>query len=138
MNLAQSVGKTELDLTEKQKLEIGEKIIEKIQEQAKDSRDKDGKRWTGRAAKYSPKYKESLAFKAFGKTGKVNMTLSGDMLDLMKVVKKSKNTITIGWKDEGLKLRAQNHINGNTVPKRDFLGLPKKEVAKIVKEEIED
>jgi hypothetical protein len=110
------------------RLKIGNEIIAEIQRNTRAGKDKDGKPFK----KYSKDYKKSLAFKAFGKTGSVNMELSGDMVDTMEIVDESRNTVTVSWEDEQQKLKAENHIHGVTLPQRDFLGLPQALIDKIV------
>jgi len=80
---------------------------------------------------YSKSYKKSLGFKAEGKkTSPVNMELTGDMLGTMDVVKVEGNKITIGWDSgDNENLKAFNHIKGDTLPKRPFFGLNKKEIS---------
>lgn len=86
-------------------------------------------------APYSKEYADSLDFKAFGKSrGKVNMKLTGDMLGLMDVTKIDGNKITIGWTDSEENAKAFNHSTGDTVPRRPFFGVSKKELQEIKKE----
>jgi hypothetical protein len=91
---------------------------------------------------YSEGYKKSLDFKAFGKkAGKVNMTLSGDMLALIDVLPSTGNTIKIGWDDDLQTKKAFNHITGDTLPRRPFFGVNRTEIREIiaqVKKELED
>jgi len=47
------------------------------------------------------------------------------------------NTITIGLKTAKQRLKAENHIHGVTLPKRDFLGLPATELQSVA-DEFED
>jgi hypothetical protein len=109
---------------------IGQLIIERIRQRTESGVDIDGDAFKG----YSKAYKESLPFKAFGKSEDVNMTLSGDMLGLMDIIDESRNVITIGWSDETNKLKAANHNGGYTLPKRQFFGVNEKELRQIVKE----
>jgi hypothetical protein len=109
---------------------IGQLIIERIRQRTESGVDIDGESFKA----YSKKYKESLPFKAFGKSDDVNMTLSGDMLGLMDIIDESRNVITIGWSDETNKLKAANHNGGYTLPKRQFFGVNEKELKQIVKE----
>ncbi len=86
---------------------------------------------------YSKEYADSLDFKAFGKSrGKVNMTLTGDMLGLMDVVKIEGNTIKIGWADTSESAKAHGHSTGakGRLPVRPFFGVSKSELKEIKKE----
>jgi len=83
---------------------------------------------------YTEKYSKSLDFKAFGKSrGKVNMTLTGDMLGLMDIKKQKDNSITIGWNEREENNKAFNHSTGDTLPPRPFFGISKKELSDIKK-----
>lgn len=119
---------------------IGGAIIERIRERTKSGQgmsfDSGGR---GRPVKlkspYSKAYADSLDFKAFGKSrGNVNMTLTGDMLGLMDVIQIDGNKITIGWDDPTENPKAYNHSVGDTVPRRPFFGVSKKELQEIKKE----
>lgn len=89
-------------------------------------------------APYSKEYADSLDFKAFGKSrGKVDMKLTGDMLGLMDVIQIEGNKITIGWNDSTENAKAYNHSVGDTVPRRPFFGVSKKEL-KEIKDEFGD
>ncbi len=82
---------------------------------------------------YSDKYEKSLKFKAAGKSkGKVNMTLTGDMLAALDVVSTDGNTITIGLIDDSQIPKAYNHQVGDTVPERPWFGISKAEVNDIL------
>lgn len=103
------------------KQRVGQAIVDRIIERTEDGLDKNNK---GLKAPYSSGYADSLEFKAFGKSkSKVNMTLRGDMLGLLDVTEVGESSVTIGWDDTTQSNKAHNHVNGVTVPKRDFLGL---------------
>lgn len=86
-------------------------------------------------APYSKTYASTLDFKAAGKSrGNVNMKLTGDMLGLMDIVSQDGNSITIGWSDREENAKAYNHSVGDTVPKRPFFGVSKKELSEIKRE----
>lgn len=110
---------------------IGGAIIERIRERTQDGVDKNGRKFK----KYSEAYKNSADFAAFGKNeNEVNMTLSGDMLGSLDIIEQTKQTIAIGFADDDQNVKAFNHVTGDTVPQRDFFGLPKKELMNIVEE----
>lgn len=109
------------------RLALGQAVIDKIVE-----RTKSGELLSGSSSRgYSKEYMESEEFKAAGKSKKVNMTLTGDMLGLMDILDEGSNTITIGWNDSDENLKASNHLSGDTVPKRDFFGLTSSDVSEI-------
>lgn len=107
---------------------VGQAIIDQIRENASSGLNRKGKKFRGRAAKYSQQYAESLEFKAAGKSkNNVNMTLTGDMLTNMDVVKETRDTIVIGFADSEEAKKAHGHITGakdGPRVKRDFFGLP--------------
>lgn len=126
---------------------IGERIIDYIKTRTENGEGvKFGESGKGTPVKlkspYSDSYAESPDFKAFGKSrSKVNMRLTGDMLELMDVTKQSSNTITIGWRDTEQIPKAYNHLVGDTVPERPFFGVTKsevKELARDLKDEVRE
>lgn len=106
--------------------EIGQTVLDKILERTAKGIDKTGKRFKG----YSTEYKDSLKFKAFGKSSLVNLKLTGDMLGTLGF-RSTRNRINYSWDDKKENAKAFNHTTGDTVPKRDFLGLPQKELDAI-------
>jgi hypothetical protein len=83
---------------------------------------------------YSKPYAESLQFKAAGKSkGKVNMTLTGDMLASIDIKSTDGNKIVLAI-DESQVEKAFNHQTGDTVPKRPFFGFTKAELKDLKKE----
>lgn len=112
-----------------------EEILDAIAQKAIDmivERTESGKSVSGKAfKKYSKSYQKSDAFAAFGKSGEVNLTLSGDMLGLLDIVNKTKNTFELGWDDPVENAKAYNHNVGDTLPKREFLGLQKQEIDEL-------
>lgn len=76
---------------------------------------------------------KSDSFDAFGKSpDKVNLRLTGDMLELMDVVDETRNTITIGWDDSDEGSKAHGHITGSgRLPRRDFFGLTGDDIKSI-------
>lgn len=111
-------------------------IVAFLQKRAKSGKGKDGKKFP----KYSDAYKKSLAFKIGGKSSKVNLTLSGDMLDSIDHISDNVGEIKIGLEDgdedEG---KAEGNIRGtygqkkgNRSMARDFLAMSKTEVDRIL------
>lgn len=80
---------------------------------------------------YSPEYKSSLQFKAFGKSSKVNMKLRGIMLRSMDVIEDDGEEFKIGFRGRTENAKAYNHQTGDTLPKRKFFGLRSKDVKNI-------
>lgn len=119
---------------------LGQAIIDKMLKRTSDGNGiiftKDGK---GRRVKlkspYSDKYAESDEFKAFGKKkNKVNMELTGDMLASIDILRSRGNELVIGIDDPEEVEKSFNHNTGDTVPKRPFFGVSKKELREIKKE----
>ena len=126
INLKELLGRSP---TPQERVSIGQDLIDRILE-----RTESGKSLSGHKFKaYSKEYKDSLDFQAFGKTNRVNMTLTGDMLASIDILKETKDTITIGIAgDEAPK--AFNHQTGDTVPKRRFFGVTKGDTKKAVRD----
>jgi len=124
-------------LSPDQKDEVADLIIERIVNRTDQGKDKDGRRFPG----YSKSYKESLDFKVAGKTNKVDLQLSGDMLAALSVLDKTSRSVVIGFErgsEENAK--ADGNIRGTygkptPDPKkaRDFLGISEAELTKIIK-----
>lgn len=106
---------------------IGQALIDKIIERTESGVDVNGNKFE----KYSEDYKDSLAFKAFGKTGKVNLTQSGQMLGTLDLIENKGNKIKIGWDDETENAKAYNHNTGDTVKKRQFFGITAEDIKAI-------
>lgn len=147
-NLARNNPRLEVDLkevfgrtiprSEDLKQAIGQSLIDKIVERTKSGKDKDGKKFN----KYSKSYIQSEKFKAFGKSaGDVNLTLTGDMLGFMDIIKIEGNKLTIGWDDDEESSKAFQNItrptNKGKGKPRDFFDLRPSEL-KAVKSEFKD
>jgi len=109
---------------------IGEAIIQKIIDRTASGVDVSGKSFK----KYSTNYLESDTFKAFGKSGDVDMELTGGMLGLIDIISDKGSKITIGWDDATENAKAYNHNFGDTLPKRQFFGITADDVKAISKE----
>lgn len=88
---------------------------------------------------YSKQYKESEEFEAHGKSpSKVNMNLTGTMMDTMDIVKQTGNKITLGWDEDEENAKAFNHNTPKSkeapLPQRPFFGLNKSELKEIAKD----
>jgi hypothetical protein len=126
------------DLEPDQVEEVADLIVERIVERTIQGKDKDGNRFP----KYSDAYKNSFDFKVAGKSGNVDLQLSGDMLAALQILKvQQNNKVEIGFErgsDENA--RADGNIRGtygqsSPIPgkKRDFLGISDKELRKIIR-----
>lgn len=111
-------------------------ILEKIVERTQKGLDKDGQKFPN----YSKSYKESLNFKIGGKSSKVDLTLSGDMLADMKLLSHKSGELTIGF-ENGTESngKAEGNIKGTYGQRtpimgkaRDFLGVQKKELVEVL------
>ena len=134
----------DIDFTELRSLReaIGEAILQRIKERTEAGEGiasyGESPRIVALKAPYSKAYEKSLDFAAAGKSrGKVNMRLTGDMLELMDIKRQNGNSITIGWTDSTENAKAYNHNVGDTVPRRPFFGISKKELFEI-KDQFQD
>jgi len=119
------------------KLEFGARVVDEIiRRTQEDNVDKTGKSFR----KYSKAYVNSTDFKIAGKdSGKVDLTLSGDMLGTMQVLETAGPSVTIGWNIDVEDEKAGFHVSGTgKMPRRDFLGLPKGEQYTILKSVLRD
>lgn len=111
----------------KERQAAGEAMLEVIRKRTQSGKDKNGRDFVG----YTQAYKESHEYKLKRKKGKVDLTLTGDMLASLEVLSSKKGAVMLGYKngtDENAK--ADGHISGNVRKdgrKRDFLGIQKKE-----------
>lgn len=84
--------------------------------------------------RYSQAYIDSQEFKAFDKTkGDVNMKLTGSMLSSVDLISDQPGKIKIGIDNEEAP-KAFNHLTGETVPRRPWLGLTSKDIENVSKE----
>jgi hypothetical protein len=115
----------------KEKLALGEDIIKYIRERTRSSKDNKGKDFP----KYSKEYRRSLDFKIARKSGTVNLTQTGDMLQDIEVLSMSKDKIVIGFeKGSESNDKADGHITGwqgRSDVRRPFLGFEGSEKAKL-------
>lgn len=114
---------------------IADEIIDFIVERTQSGKDKNNQNFPG----YSKAYKNSLDFKIAGKTSKVDLTLSGDMLTSIQVLNHKNGELTVGFdrSDSENNAKATGHITGvygnsNKVKKRDFLGITNGDLKKRI------
>jgi len=113
-------------------------VIDFIVDRSKKGKDKDNKSFPG----YSQSYVKSQDFKNAGKSkNKVNLTLSSEMLNSIELLKHKPGEIVVGFdkSDEDLNNKAEGNILGtygkdtpNPKKARDFLGIAKKDLNKIL------
>lgn len=116
---------------------IAQEVIDFIVKRTQSGKDKNNNAFKP----YSKSYTESLDFKIAGKSkDKVNLTLSGDMLASIKLLKDSKGELTIGFdrSDKDNNDKATGHMTGkygnsSKIKKRVFLGIKEDDKKKILK-----
>lgn len=116
-------------------------IIRYVRERTLNGKGPGNKAWSGAAGKYSKEYMSSLNFRIGRKDkGKVNMKLSGDMLEAITLLNQRKGKIVYGL-DEGDDNagKAEGNIRGtygNSSPiagkARPFLDITEKELKQIL------
>lgn len=104
-------------------------IIDHILERTKAGVDYNGKKF----AKYSDEYKASLAFKAFRKSDRVDMELTGEMMGTMEILSSNGNEIELGFPADQCP-KVFNHMTGDTVPERLFFGITPEEANQLAKQ----
>lgn len=130
--------KFELDLSDYDATEreaIAVEVIDQIVKRTQNGKDKNGSSF----ARYSKDYKNSLNFKNAGKSGTVDLTLSGDMLDSIAILSNRGGKVVIGFEKGSTENgKADGNIRGTygqdhrVGPKRDFLGITEGELEKIL------
>lgn len=123
------------DLGPLQRRAVAQEIIDFIVERSKNGRDKDGRPFPG----YSKSYKESKEFEIAGKSSKVNLTLSGEMLNSIKLLSHRRGELLIGFENgTEQNAKAEGNITGSygkprPVPSkaRDFLGISQSRLERI-------
>lgn len=133
--------KVRKDLDKLQRQAVGLEIIEHIKKRTAKGLDKSGNPWKGKAGTYSKSYANSLDFKIAGKSkGKVNLELSSEMMNSIKVLSHEKGSILIGYDKGDKQLNAKVEGNrkgtyGQSKPirgkQRDFLGIEKYKLTEI-------
>jgi len=117
---------------------IAADIIEHIRLRTESGRNKKNRPFP----KYSKEYIESLDFKIAGKKpGKVDLTLTGDMLIALDLISHKKGELLIGYENGTIEnAKADGNIRGtygnpSPIPgkARDFLGITKKKLGEIVR-----
>lgn len=121
---------------------IAAQIVNYIKDRTKNGKGKDNVKWTPPADKYSKEYKKSLEFKFKADKSKVNLTLTGDMLDSIKMLGNQEGEITIGipksdedyGKAEGNIRGSYGKPRGSLSKARDFMSISNEEKNNILKD----
>ena len=117
---------------------VAQWAIEKIRDRTRSGKDAFG----NSMGKYSESYKNSDAFKAAGKTNRVDLYLTGEMLETIDVISSKGNEIEIGWNDDTNNGKAYGHQTGfdghpfldGEVDPRPFFGITEDDFKTIKKE----
>lgn len=119
---------------------IARDVIEYVRKRTKDGKGENNQSWRGSASKYSSSYQKSLDFKLKADKGKVNLTLSGDMLTAIDMLQNKKGKIQIGIPFGAQEWgRAKGNILGSygkspdPSKERPFLKISKNEIKEILK-----
>jgi hypothetical protein len=124
--------------TEDERLAIAYEVLEYIRDRSAKGLGPDRQKWNG---KYSPGYTKSLDFRIAGKSkGKINQTLSGDMLTELELVDHDDGKIVVGYsssndqqgKAEGNIIGSYGKSTGSRTLARDFIKLSKDEIKNIL------
>jgi len=124
------------------KSNIGREVVRLIRERTESGVDKNNKDF--KPSTYSKGYQQSLQFKIYGKSAsEVNLKLTGQMLaNMQSNALSSSPSIVVDFASDLQNAKADGHIRGggrnNTLPVRDFFGLPKKEEERIVREVVNE
>lgn len=124
-------------MTPQQRKELADLVIEHIYERTtEEGRDKNGKKFPS----YSASYIKSLDFANAGKSSKVDLQLSGDMLASMQLLKTRPGELVIGYKaGDELNGRVEGNrlgsYGGDPDPKkaRDFLGIQPTKLRELIR-----
>ena len=129
--------KIPIELSKATANQIAEDLIDFIIERTSTGKGKDGKSFPS----YSKSYKESLDFKIAGKGSTVDLVLTGEMLDSLKVIKAESGEVIIGYDSDD---EVAGRVEGNTIGSyggsakksraRNFLGLSDKEISNVLKD----
>lgn len=125
------------DLSVDQVRSLGNRILEQNRNNARNGIDGSGRSMPG----YSSSYKESLDFKNAGKTSKVTLTQTGDMLAELSVIDYGIGYVTIGYTlDNPEAAKAHGNVTGeygqqsSTGKDRPFIGIPPNQLERLIAE----
>lgn len=130
INLKELLGR---EPSETEKQNFVSVALDRIESRTLGGEDVDGKKFVP----YSPEYADKKGVSR----NSVDMFLTGGMLESLRELSNTKNTITIGLAgDDDIAKRSYNHQVGDTLPKRTWFGLTKSEaenIAEMVRDEQE-
>lgn len=101
-------------------------IINLIKSRSRGGIDKSGKPFPG----YKKSYKESREFKLAGKSSRVNLTFTGEMLNEIELIRHGRGFIVIGF-ERGTDVNDRAKFTKDWG--RDFLGISEKEKNQLIK-----
>lgn len=114
---------------------ITQDVVDFIRKRTDKGKDKNNKSFPS----YSKEYKSSTTFKESGKSSKVNLKLTEDMMNDFDGLSSSKGEIAYGFKANSDELgKAEGNVLGtygqktSTGKKRDFMGITKGDLSKIL------
>jgi hypothetical protein len=111
-----------------EKQAIAEEVLTKITNRTLRGIDKKSRPFKSLSKDY-----KAFKRKAVG-SGKANLKFSGEMLGALKYVDMGDSSITVGYESgDEQNAKAKGHITGDIGAKRDFLGLPKREIRDITR-----
>jgi hypothetical protein len=114
--------------TNEEKTLFAELSIELINNRTLDGDNVDGNKFSATAP-----YSEAYAAKKGVPINAVDMFLKGDMLDSIKTLSETRDTVSIGIQGGLEAKKSHRHNTGSKgMPKREFFGVTKKEADKIV------
>lgn len=123
------------DLKPAQRKVIGAELLKFIRNRTEGGKGKGGTSFPA----YSKAYQQSLDFKNAGKSSKVNLKLSGDMMAAMKIISTKPGQILYGFQNKTEENdRAEGNIlgsyggNPNAAKIRDFLHLTSEEIKDVL------
>lgn len=110
---------------------VGQRIIRFVQERTRKGLDVNHDSFV----KYSKSYKDSLDFKIAGKSSRVNLEQTGDMVGTIDILNHGRGFITIGFEKGSEENDKAAWMQENTqpgFPKRKFLGITQKDLKEII------
>lgn len=127
INLKELLGR---EPTPTEKENFVNEALNRIEDRTLDGNDVSGK-------KFKP-YSKEYADKKGVSRNSVDMFLTGGMLESLKPIKETKNTVTFGIEGGDETLRGYNHQIGDTLPQRAWFGINKDEaqnIAELIRDE---
>lgn len=122
-------------LTPTDRLILADLVIDRITDRTQNEQ-------VDRSGKSFPRYTEEYANEKNTARSDVDLTLSGDMLDALKLLSHKSGSILIGYeRGTELNARADGNIRGtygkpspNPAKARDFLGVSRSELSELIRE----